>query len=381
MFSDKGLVFDNLPLLWESRHMSLLRTLSISSQAAAHIRTELERGHWIGELPGVHQLAVELGINHKTVESALRQLEHEGLLIGQGQGRRRRIATPSSRMVKSMRVGLLYYEPADRQVDYMVNLHHALVAAGHTVVSVARSLMELKLDLSRIRRVVEDTPADVWIILAGSREVLEWFSKQSKPAFALFGRKEELPIAAAGPDKFPAFAAATRHLIGLGHSRIVLVARRARRLPILGRSETAFLNELKTHGIKVGNFNLPDWDETLEGLQLLLHSLFRITPPTAMIVEEAPIFAAVQQFLASHAIRVPQQVSLICTDADPVFAWCNPTISHISWESDPLVRRIVRWAANVSQGREDRRQTVAPAKFVVGGTTGPVPTGEIEFPG
>ena len=55
--------------------MSLLRSLSVSSQAALHIRSELERGHWTGELPGVHHLAAELGINRKTVESALRQLE------------------------------------------------------------------------------------------------------------------------------------------------------------------------------------------------------------------------------------------------------------------------------------------------------------------
>ena len=161
----------------------------------------------------------------------------------------------------------------------------------------------------------------------------------------------------------------------------MLVARRARRLPILGRSESAFFNELKTHGIKVGDFNLPDWEESREGIQALLRSLFRITQPTAMIVEEAPIFAAVQQYLATHGIRVPQQVSLICTDSDPVFAWCTPTISHIRWEADPLVRRIVRWAANVSQGRKDLRQTVAPAEFVIGGTTGPALTGEMEITG
>jgi DNA-binding GntR family transcriptional regulator len=66
--------------------MPLLRSLSVSAQAAAHLRAEIERGHWMGKLPGVHQLAAELGVNRKTVEAALRQLEHEGLLQGQGQG-------------------------------------------------------------------------------------------------------------------------------------------------------------------------------------------------------------------------------------------------------------------------------------------------------
>jgi len=33
----------------------------------------------------------------------------------------------------------------------------------------------------------------------------------------------------------------------------------------------------------------------------------------------------------------------------------------------------VTWAANVSRGKEDRRQTMTKAEFVEGGTIGPVP--------
>jgi DNA-binding LacI/PurR family transcriptional regulator/ribosomal protein S25 len=353
--------------------MPLLRTLSVSAQAASHIRTELERGRWCDVIPGVYQLAVELGINRKTIEAALRQLEHEGLLQGQGQGRKRRIVMPTVKSARSMRVAILLYEPSDRHLDYIVELQHALEEAGHTVSMAAKALTELKMDVSRVSRLVAQTPADAWILLSGSREITAWFCQQPKPAFALFGRQEGLTIAATGPNKIPAFAAAARHLVGQGHSRIVLVARRGRRLPELGRSESSFINELKACGIQISDFNLPDWEETKEGLHTLLLSLFRVTPPTAMLIEEAPIFAAVQQFLASAGIRVPQQVSLICTDADPTFVWCTPSISHIRWDAEPLVRRMVRWAANVSQGKKDVRQTVAPAEFVIGGTTGPAP--------
>jgi hypothetical protein len=41
-----------------------------------------------------------------------------------------------------------------------------------------------------------------------------------------------------------------------------------------------------------------------------------------------------------------------------------------------MVRRIVRWAANVASGKKDRRQTLIPAEFVPGGTIGPVPGGK-----
>ncbi len=42
-------------------------------------------------------LAKELGVDHKAVVVALNQLEHEGLLLGQGAGRRRKIVLPAGR--------------------------------------------------------------------------------------------------------------------------------------------------------------------------------------------------------------------------------------------------------------------------------------------
>ena len=143
------------------------------------------------------------------------------------------------------------------------------------------------------------------------------------------------------------------------------------RVPDPGQSENAFLNELESNGIPPSSYNLPDWTESVDGLHSRLESLFRVTPPTALIVDEAPVFAAVQQFLAQRKILVPQDISVVCTDADATFAWCKTSVAHIRWDSKPLVSRIVRWAANVSRGKKDLRQTVTPAKFVTGGTMGP----------
>lgn len=355
--------------------MQPLRLLSAAEQVAMHLRRELGRGHWVGSLPGVETLAAELGVNHKTVAAALRQLEQEGHLVGQGPGRKRRIVAPRGGAARPMRIAVLEYEPQARSEGYMVELQHSLTAAGHTAFSVKESLLELGMDVARIARVVQRTEADAWLIGAGSRTVLEWFCAQAKPAFALFGRREGLPIAGVGPDKVPALIAATRSLLGFGHRRIVLVVRRERRVPEPGRAERAFLAEINLHDAPVGPFNLPEWEETREGFHEMLRSLFQVTPPTALIIDEAPLFAAVQQFLAERGVRVPQQVSLVCTDADPTFEWCLPTIAHIRWDPAPVVRRIVRWAAAVSRGRRDVRQTFTPAEFVAGGSMGRVLAG------
>ena len=324
-------------------------------------------------MPGVGWLAKELGVNRKTVEAALRQLEHEGLLAGQGAGRRRLIVPLGEKPARPMRVAIFPYDAADRALAYMVELQHALVEAGHTTVLVAKSLVELGMEPARIARLVKRTEADAWVVQAGSREVLEWFSAQPMPAFGLFGRREGISIAGAGLATLTAFASATRQLIALGHRRIVMLCRSERRKPCPGISERIVLDELAAHGIATSDYNLPDWEETPDGFEALLSSLFRVTPPTALILGEGLFFLATQQFLARRGLRVPGQVSLVCVDSDPSFAWCKPTIAHMHWDAAPVVRRIVRWAATVSQGRSDLKQTNAPAEFIPGGTLGPAP--------
>ncbi len=354
--------------------MPKLKILRPSWQCADYLREELRRGTWIGTMPGAPLLAAELGIDRKTVEAALRQLENENLLLPQGAGRPRRIRLPDgTKAVRKMRVAILLCEESDRKRDYMVRLQHLLTEQGHAAFFAKTTLLKLGMDVRRMARLVDKTAADAWVVCAGSREVLEWFSAQSTPALALFGRVRHVRIACAATDKAPAYAAATRTLIRLGHRRIVLLARAQRRLPKPGAIEQAFLHELAAHGLPVSDYNLPAWEQTREGFHACLAALFRISPPSAMIVDEVPLFVAAQQFLARKRLRVPEEVSLICPDQDVTFDWCQPPVSHIRWDSDPLVRRVVRWVTNMSHGKRDMRQFFTSAEFVPGGTIGPSP--------
>ncbi|MCX6879938.1 MAG: substrate-binding domain-containing protein, partial [Verrucomicrobia bacterium] len=82
-------------------------------------------------------------------------------------------------------------------------------------------------------------------------------------------------------------------------------------------------------------------------------------------------FFAAMQFLMNRGLRVPQDVSLLCSGGSPIFEWSEPTVTHIRWDTRPSIRRILRWTANVSLGRQDLRQTLTRAEFVPGGTIGP----------
>jgi DNA-binding LacI/PurR family transcriptional regulator len=345
---------------------------SAIEQVADFLSKKIIAGEWHNEMPGVQSLAHQLGVNHKTVEAAIAQLERQGLLEGQGPRRRKRIVAEHTGFhQRSLTLVILTSELADMRLDYIVELQHELVAAGHSVVNLIRSFSELSFNPSLIARMVKKTKADAWIILSGSREILEWFCDSGTPAFSIFGRRRGLPIAAAGPNKPPMMAAATRQLLELGHRRISLLARKRRRLPEPGASEKSFLDTLASHGIEPSPYHLPDWEETVEGYHHCLETLFRHTPPTALIIDEMPFFVATMQFLSDHQWRVPQDVSLICTDSDPAFDWCHTTIAHLQWKSRPIVLRIVRWVKNISQHKKDLTQTNTPCHFILGNTIGP----------
>ena len=354
--------------------MEIHRLKNKVEQVAEYLRENLALGRWGTSMPGRITLAKELGINEKTVEEALRQLEQQKILIPQGAGKRRKISISKINRSTALRIALLNYEPETRGQNYIVDLLHQLADSGHTVFSTAKTLMELDMDVRRIERLVEETQADAWIIVGGSRHVLEWFVEQSIPCFALFGRRRSLTIAGAGPAKPIAMIELTRRLIELGHRKIVALVRAERRLPKPGMSERAFLKTLEESGIQPSAYHLPAWSESPEGFQKCLEELFRFTPPTALIVDESPFFTAAMQFFMKRGIRVPDTVSLACCDSDPTFSWCMPPITHIHWDSRPILKRIMNWASNISQGRIDHQQLETNAQLIEGGTIGPIGT-------
>ena len=350
--------------------------ISTAQQLSRYLREELARERWSGTMPGVIRLAGEFGVSRDSVEAALSELEREGLLLAQGRGKRRLIvAEGMSARAPALRMVVLLFEPADRSTNYIMELIHALRDAGHQAEFAPKTQTELGAKVTRVARMIEDTAADAWVVFGASREVLEWFAASSLPAFALAGRANRLPIASIMPDKVAPMRLAVRRLVALGHRRIVLLCRPHRVIPEPGRFERAFLEQLESQGIATGPYHLQTWNETAEGLYKALDSLFRYTPPTALFIQEAPPVTATLQFCMRRGLKVPDDFSLICTDPDPAFQWCLPSIAHIAWDSRQMIRRIVGWAENLRFGKKDLKKGFFKARLVEGGTIGPVKGG------
>ncbi len=358
-----------------------VRRLSIIDQTMEHLRAGIRRGRWSVRLPGVRPLSEELGVSRETLRTALRRLEKEGFLAEGGPSGSRLIkdkdAAPSAR--GSLRIAIL---PMQRlqSVDMpnqalLFQLMHDLEAAGHSTTLVNLPGNTPEPSEATLARLVRERGADAWVVYMGSHEALEWFSRQSFPSIALGGRSLGLAMAATGVDYSPALREATRDLVRLGHRRIVYVCPRSARQPEPGKLVRAFLDELTVSGIPAGAYNIPDWEETPEGLRRLLDSLFKFTPPTALILWNGLQVAGTLAFLSERKLRVPGDISVISHLSDEQVAWQSPGmgVADFARDDSKIIRRIVRWADNTALGKEDKEQEVFVGHFTPSASLGPAP--------
>jgi DNA-binding LacI/PurR family transcriptional regulator len=356
--------------------MKSRRFSTVTDQVVETLREGMAGGRWRETLPGRERLARELGVNHKTVEAAVRRLVDEGWLVAQGGTRRRKIVVLEKGRAKSrdLRVRILAYDRESMRSPWNAALLGELQKLGFKANFALKTLMELGMEVGQVKRFVLQTDADAWIVNSGSREVLEWFAQQDTPALAMFGRFLDLPIAATGPRMIPALKSAVARLVALGHTRIVMLAHAERRLPKPGLFQQTFLQELQHHGIPVGPYNLPDWEDTPEGFQSGLDRLFHLTPPTALLLDEPRLFHAALLYLAARGIRIPHEVSLISTDHDTNWSWCQPEPTCLRWQPERVVKHAVSWVKATSKGKVDKRQVLFDGECTNGGTIAPAPT-------
>ena len=351
--------------------MHPIKLQSAAEQIAAHLCKEISRGSLSGSIPGAKNIAAELGVNHKTVATAVGILEAKGFLVSHPSRRRRSIVIPESTPMSALRIAILDYDPPARIERSQIGLLHLLRESGHDPFYTAKTLTELQMDTRRIASLVKQVEADAWIICSAPREISEWFAEQDIAVFALFGARRGILIAGVGPDYVPALQCALRRLVELGHHRIVTLIDGGRAKLGSGHTEHAILDEMEKQGLQTGPYNLPSWENSREGFRQCLDSLFKHTPPSALLIEEPTHLFATLQFCGERGLRVPQDVSLVCFENPPSFALGKPAISNLHWDYHPMARRITRWANNVARGKEDQRQTRIKVEFIEGGSIGP----------
>lgn len=357
--------------------MRTLLPLSLVEQTAEHLRKGFRKGHWCGQLPGVRVLAREVNVSKDTMQAALHLLEQEGSLISGGPGKRREVAVPRdfARSSRTLRIGILLSDAIDfinpNSQQMLLKFIRQIESAGHVCFFAEKGMQQLGSKLSRIVRMVSAAKADAWVVYAAPTPVIRWFSGRAMPTLMIGGETEGLPVASSNTDLSSALFAAVRELTQYGHRRIVVISPESWRIPRPSKPAQAFFDAMSAHGHEPSMYHLPHWDQTPAGLEQLLSSMFRVTPPTAMLFVNPAACVAALAFIVRKGLSIPGDISVLSMTAGPVFDLLPQRLAHFQWPIDGHVNRMVRWVERMAMGEKDTEKMTFSTTFHAAETIGP----------
>jgi LacI family transcriptional regulator len=167
---------------------------------------------------------------------------------------------------------------------------------------------------------------------------------------------------------------ATEHLLGLGHTRIAAIEGPPD--VTSGRLHHAgFTGALAAAGVPVdpalvqrGSF---DWFFGRDAAEALLRLP---DPPTALLVSNHEASFGVLPVLGDLGVRVPDHLSLICTEEEPFFTWWSPPLTTVDNRAEDLARRaaeLLLAQLRGNSGQAPSAELLEPLLVVRGSTAPP----------
>ncbi len=170
------------------------------------------------------------------------------------------------------------------------------------------------------------------VVVAGSGANADLVNRLLDEGRAVVTMNREVPGSCA-PSVMAEYETASRlaaeHLLGLGHTRIAAIegppdvtsgrAHHAGLTAALGAAGLALDPALVRRGPFEWSFG-----------RLAAESLLEVPdPPTALLVSNHEASFGVLPVLADSGLRVPEDLSVICTEEEPYYAWWSPALSTV----------------------------------------------------
>jgi DNA-binding LacI/PurR family transcriptional regulator len=186
------------------------------------------------------------------------------------------------------------------------------------------------------------------------------------------GALDGIDVPCVSVDERHAGLLATRHLIGLGHTRIGFVAGPADYLPTrqkaAGRLDALLQDQLSPDGLVVnGEF-------TLEGGRKSARALLeRPDRPTAVICSSDVIAIGVLQVARELGLRIPDDLSVVGFDGIEAASWVEPELTTVEQPIDQIAATAVDLLRTViaDPGRSLPRVLLQPRLRLGGSTAAP----------
>lgn len=351
--------------------LALPRRLTLSTQSAQALREAIGRGVWRESLPSERRLCELFRVSRPTIRSALRLLAADGLIEIRHGRRNRLLSRPAAPAEKSRLVLLVSHQPLAETAHAaylgIAEMRGHLADHGFTTEVLVCPRRSGTAQQRRLATFVRQNQVFCCVLISVSASLQQWCAEQRIPSLVLGSCHASVRLPSLDVDYRSVCRHAAGVLRGKGHRRIAFL------VPDEGvagdlASEEGFLEGCQAARAPAqGSPLVVRHNGTPAGLEARLDAIFAAgDPPTGLLVAKPGHTFSVLLHLLRRGRRVPDEVSLIGRDSDPLF---GEALSHYRFEEEAFAHRLTRLMAQlVTQGSLEAEPQLIFPRFVAGGT-------------
>ena len=188
-----------------------------------------------------------------------------------------------------------------------------------------------RLDADGLPTFVRQGKVDALVVLAGvfDAKSYEGFRNCPVPLCIVDGHSDSLKADSLTSDGFGGARLAAEHLYAQGHRRILMTAYRDKLYNIEQRI-SGFFSGLRASGMEIDETDaLIQVDTDAEAAEEIIALLETPHPPTAVFAVNDTMAIHLIEALAESGKKVPEDISIIGFDDDPVAADCQPPLTTV----------------------------------------------------
>lgn len=303
---------------------------SMASYALGILRQLLSEGEWKERLPGERSLALRIGVSRPTLHEALLSLEKEGLLRRRAKAAWQILDIPDGAQRGPRKVIFLSpyhledFEPFALHQYTVLSAH--LAERGHETEAIRLPAVEKGGSQRALAALARQNRPDAWVLYRCSPSTQRWFASSGLPAVVMGSAPEDVRLRSVDVDYRAAGRHAVSTLLRLGHSpaRIVYLMPAEK---LIGHAEAA-AGMAEGLGKDSPGARIVTMPAETAAQCKVLDGLWQETPPTALIAHRPLQSLTILSHLARRGVRVPEQVSLVLLDDNPVVSRLVPEPSR-----------------------------------------------------
>jgi len=204
----------------------------------------------------------------------------------------------------------------------------------------------------------------------GDNPIIRELLGQRRIPFARIGSTGPGPGFAIAMDDAAAAAAATDHLIGLGHRRIGFITG-SDEYSLSGARLRGFRSAIRAAGLKSDDSLIGKGDFTFEsGAEATRKLLALDDRPTAIVASSDQMSLAALEVAKDAGLDVPGDLSIVSFDDTPIVKFSTPSLTAIRQPISQMTARAAQLLIGANRGESKTEETeILPFEFIVRGST------------